>query len=233
MRIISHLGGYIISKKEWMAYYDKKMDVLRDYLRENQKELLYQLNKKIFYEDYLKYGGDQTISAWEMESLCFYYHEHELAQINEADYGLNDFYDLPEEPVVDKFWKKNGHQIPIYKLNRVYGTCIAKDNVKNTVTLLSPKGVFTVKFRKEYFALFDRQISAVGDDGKKHVIEKGWFNRGNMLIITGIRRGDDFIPKKYASTSGHQLYKIININNECHTIEISGERAKGEVESDG
>ncbi len=233
MRIINHCGAYIISKKEWTAYYDNKMDVLRDYLRENQKELLYQLNKKIFYEDYLKYGGNQTISAWEMESLCFYYHEHELAQINEVDYGLNDFYNLPEEPVVDKFWKKNGHQIPIYKLNRVYGTCIAKDNVKNTVTLLSPKGVFTVKFRKEYFALFDRQISAVGDDGKKHVIEKGWFNRGNMLIITGIRRGDDFIPKKYASTSGHQLYKIININNECHTIEISGERAKGEVESDG
>jgi DNA polymerase-3 subunit alpha len=45
----------------------------------------------------------------------------------------------------------------------------------------------------------------------KHVVEKSWFNRGNMIVVTGIRSGDDFVSKKYASTGGHQLYKIDNI----------------------
>jgi hypothetical protein len=32
-----------------------------------------------------------------------------------------------------------------------------------------------------------------------------------MIVVTGIRNGDDFVSKKYASTSGHQLYKIEKI----------------------
>jgi hypothetical protein len=34
-----------------------------------------------------------------------------------------------------------------------------------------------------------------------------------MLMITGIRRGDNFMPKKYATTPGHQLYKIDQVLN--------------------
>ena len=48
-------------------------------------------------------------------------------------------------------------------------------------------------------------------DGTKKIVEKSWFNRGNMIVVTGIRSGDDFVSKKYASTGGHQLYKIDNI----------------------
>ena len=88
---------------------------------------------------------------------------------------------------------------------------MAKDKNKGSVSLLTTSGVVNVKFRKEYFSLFDKQISVRGADGVKHVVEKSWFNRGSMIVVTGIRSGDDFISKKYASTGGHQLYKIDKI----------------------
>ena len=42
-------------------------------------------------------------------------------------------------------------------------------------------------------------------------MEKSGFIRGNMIVITGVRNGDNFVAKKYASTGGHQLYKIDKI----------------------
>jgi DNA polymerase-3 subunit alpha len=93
-------------------------------------------------------------------------------------------------------------------LNRISGTCVAKNKTKSTVTVFTTSGVVTVKFRKEYFAMFDKQISERQADGTKKIVEKSWFNRGNMIVVTGLRRGDDFVSKKYASTGGHQLYKI-------------------------
>ena len=52
-----------------------------------------------------------------------------------------------------------------------------------------------------------------------------------MLVIKGIRRGDDFIPKKYANTEGHQLYKIKSINS-TGDIEITNQRAIGEEDNE-
>ena len=97
----------------------------------------------------------------------------------------------------------------IAELTKKYS--IAKDKNKSTISLLTTNGVVNVKFRKEYFAMFDKQISERGDDGVKHVIQKSWFNRGNMIVVQGIRSGDNFIVKKYQSTGGHQLYRIEEI----------------------
>ena len=124
-----------------------------------------------------------TISAWEMEALCFYYHDHELANINNSRYGFVDFNKLPTEPEIDRTFTKGGRIINLYKLYKICGTCIAKNKNKSTVTLLTTTGVVDVKFRKEYFALFDKRISAKGEDGKKHIIEKSWFDRGSMIIV--------------------------------------------------
>ena len=138
---------------------------------------------------------------------------------------------MPEEPIVEKTFKRGGIDIPIYRLNRICGTCIAKNRTKGTVTLLTPDGAVEVKFRNEYFSLFDKQISAKGADGVKHVIEKSWFNRGSMILVMGIRRGDDFIPKRYASTPGHQLYKIEEILSNG-SLKLRSERAIGEAEDE-
>lgn len=221
---------YAMNQKLWEKVYQQQMDFVREWMKANQDEVLYQLNKTIFEEEWKKYASG-NYSSWEMEALCFYYHEHELKNVNRARYGISNFFDLPEEPIVEKTFKRGGVEIPIYRLNRICGTCIAKNKTKGTVSLLTPEGVVEVKFRNEYFSLFDKQISVRGADGVKHVVEKSWFNRGSMIMVTGIRRGDDFIPKKYASTVGHQLYKIENISSNG-SLALRTERASGEAEEE-
>ena len=221
---------WFISIKDWEKIYQKWMDVFRSWISENKSQILFDLNTAIFQEDWKKYALG-TISAWEMEALCFYYHEHELINIRQDLYGFTDFFSLPEEPIVDKSFVRGGKEIKMFKLHKICGTCIAKDKTKSTVTLLTTSGVVTVKFRKEYFSLFDKQISEKGEDGVKHVVEKSWFNRGNMIVVTGMRSGDNFISKKYASTGGHQLYKIKTINPNG-TLTLQDSRYKGILEDD-
>ena len=222
---------FYLEIKNWdKKIYQVWMDVFREWIAENKDEILINLNTSIFKEDWDKYAKG-TISAWEMEVLCFYYHEHELANINHRKYGFVNFFELPEEPIVDTITKKNGKDIKIFKLHKIYGTCIAKDKVKSTVSLLTPNGVVEVKFRKEYFTLFDKRISEKQADGTKKIVEKSWFNRGNMIVVMGIRSRDSFIVKKYASTPGHQLYRIDEIINNVD-VKLVHDRYKGEMEDD-
>ena len=222
---------WYISAKNWdKKVYQKWMDVFRAWIAENKDEILNTLNSKIFYDDWSKYAKG-TISAWEMEALCFYYHEHELAHVDSSRYGFVNFMDLPETPVIDKVYKKNGKEIKIFKLNLICGTCIAKNKIKSTVSLLTTTGVVTVKFRKEYFNLFDKQISEKNPDGTKTVKEKSWFNRGSMIIVQGIRSDDNFVTKKYANSEMHQLYKIDEILPDG-SLKIRNERYQGEAEED-
>lgn len=228
--ISSSNGIMMLNIKAWDKIYQLHMDVIRNWIASDKENILTELNSKIFMEDWNKYATG-TISAWEMEVLCFYYHDHELINVNNDRYGFVNFFELPEDPVVEKTFRKAGKDIPIFKLNRICGTCIAKNKTKSTVTILTTTGVVNVKFRKEYFSLFDKQISERQADGTKKIMEKSWFNRGNMIVVTGIRSGDDFISKKYASTGGHQLYKIENIfDNGDLTLKDS--RYQGGIEED-
>ena len=199
-----------IKQKVWDSIYQSQMDFVRDWLKENQQEALTEYNTALFKEMWDKYAGG-NISHWEMDSLCFYHGEHELANINNNRYGLVNFNDLSPEPEVDYFFKRNGVQIPIFKLHRIAGTVVAKDDSRTSVTLLTVSGVVTVKFNREYYAMFKKQISQVQPDGSKKVIEKSWFKRGTMLVIQGFRRDDQFVAKNYSHTQGHQLYKITNV----------------------
>ena len=209
------------------------MDIFRKWISENKDKILQNLNDKIFIEDWNKYASG-NLSSWEMEVLCFYYHEHELAKLNMRKYGYSNFNDLPNYPIVTSSIKtKNGHTIKKFQLYTICGTCIAKDKIRSTVTLLTTSGVVDVKFRKEYFALFDKQISALGADGVKHVIEKSWFNRGNMIVVQGIRMEDTFLPKKYTNTGmAHQLYRISEISKDGTEIKLQSTRAQGEYDEE-
>ena len=222
--------AWFVKIKEWDKIYQKWMNIFRNWITNDKDKILKDLNSLIFLEDWNKYASG-TISAWEMEALCFYYHDHELAEVNSGKYGLIDFFDLPEEPIVDKTWWKGDKEIKMFKLSKICGTCIAKDKNKSTVTLLTTSGVVNIKFRKEYFSIFDKQISEKNLDGTKKVIERSWFNRGNMILVQGIRSGDNFIPKKYATSSGHQLYKINDILDDGDLV-LQTERYKGGIEED-
>ena len=223
--------SWYIKTKSWDNVYQKHMDVFRKWIASDKESILTALNTQIFLEDWEKYAKG-SISAWEMEVLCFYYHDHELQNVNNDKYGFVDFNLLPEDPIIEKTFQKGGKDIHIFHLNRICGTCIAKNKTKSTVTILTTTGVVNVKFRKEYFAMFDKQISERGADGVKHVVEKSWFNRGNMIVVTGIRSGDDFVSKKYASTGGHQLYRINEILENGDLV-LQDSRYQGGTEEDG
>jgi len=211
-------GITCILQTKWEKIYQKEMDEARNWLKENQDEVLNQYNNLLFNEIWNKYATG-NISAWEMESLCFYYHEHELANIDKHKYGIVNFSTLSYEPEVDYFFKRAGKDIPIFKLYKIAGTIISKNNTKASVVILTTDGVVNVKFTKEYYAMYNRQISEIQEDGSKKVLEKGWFSRGTKIMVTGYRREDTFVAKTYKSTSTHQLYRIINVNNKNITLE--------------
>ena len=222
------INGYTcILQTRWDKIYQDVMAEARTYLQNHQEEMLKQFNTVLFKECWDKYAQG-NISAWEMEALCFYYHEHELAHINNLKYGLVDFFDLNNEPEIDTMFKRNGKDIPIFKTYKIIGTVINKNDNRNSITLLTTKGVVPIKFTKEYFAMFNRQLSELGEDGTKHVVEKGWFTRGTKVLITGFRREDMFVAKTYTKTATHQLYKIEEVY-ENGDMKLTHERGNAEA----
>lgn len=220
-----------VNVKSWDKIYQNYMDVFRDWISNSKDDILKELNFRIFKEDWDKYASEGNLSAWEMEVLCFYYHEHELKDVNKRKYGLVDFDKLPEEPEVDRVWRKGDKEIKTFKLHHICGTCIAKNKTKSTVTLLTTTGVVNVRVRKELFALYDRQLSVRNPDGTKTVVERSWFGRGNKIIVQGIRSGDDFVAKKYSSSVGHQLLRIDKILPNGDLI-LQEERKRGECDDE-
>lgn len=201
----------------WDKIYKNKINETIKTMLKNPKIhdfMLNKLNEKIFMEEWNKYC-EGNISSWEMDALGFYYHEHELANVDKTIYNIVDFNELPEQPEVEKTYKRNGVEMPIYKLHRIVGTVIGKNKTKGMVYLLLPNGTTTIlKFRNEQFAFYDKKLTQVRPDGSKETIEEGWFKKGTKLMITGFRREDSFIPKTYANTIGHTVYKILSVDKD-------------------
>lgn len=203
-------NGNELPTKLWKKAYGACMAPLKEYLKDNKDDILATINEHIVNDMVKKYASGNT-SKWEMESLSFYDHEHELAQLT---LPTANFEDLPKKAIPSRWINtKKGDQIPIYDLQLIAGTVIDKNKLKNTITLLTPSGVVLVKLYKEQFTQFDKQISRVGEDGKKHVIEKSWFTKGTLLLVQGIRRDDNFILKKYKSSYYPVITKIDSVDD--------------------
>ena len=222
-------SGFAIKQSVWDKIYKKKMDPVRTYLSSHQLELLSKVNNKLVDDLWDKYC-EGNISKWEMDSISYYYHEHELINVDYEEYGFTDFFKLPDNPQpINYFRPKNSdREIPIFNIERIIGTVLDRDKSKKIVTLLTPTGVVTVKIFGQVFANYDKQISKRGADGKKHVIEKSVFSRGNKIIVTGIRREDAFIGKKYSRTPYHLVEQIVDVDK-YGFITVQAERA-GEEE---
>ena len=144
-------------------------------------------------------------------------------------YGLADFYKLPDEPEVAYRFKskQTGQLVPLYRIYRIAGTVLDKDKTRKTITLLTKDGVVSVKLFGAAFTHYDRQISQRGADGKKHVIEKSWFTRGNKIIVSGIKQEGMFIGKKYKSNDWH-LVELITKIEDNGKIRVKREREAAE-----
>ena len=199
------------------------MTPAKQYISKHKEELLDKLNESLFQETWDKYA-EGNYSSWEMSSLGFYYHSHELENINEDAYGIVEFNSLLEEPVIEKELKKLDRIIPIFATTRICGTVIAKDDSKNSISILTKNsGVVNIKFTLDYYAKYNKRISELGEDGVKHVKEPGWFSRGTLVVINGFRRGNTFVAKTYKKTNSHQLYRITSLNKNG-LIEMTNQR---------
>ncbi len=207
----------------WKNIYDDAIKEFRPYIQEHSKELLDALNEDIFNETWEKYATG-SLSKWEMDSVSYYSHEHELERINHARHGWANYFKMSQEPEVTKTYEtRDGKIIPLYEIKRIAGTVLDRDKNKKTITLLTVNGVVTVKMYGPMFANYDRQISVKGAGGKKEIKEKSWFSRGNKIIVSGIRQGDSFIAKKYKNTEWHLIELITKINDDG-TFESVGKR---------
>lgn len=199
-----------IDQKKWQKIYTKAMEPAKKYIQNHQQELLDALNDSLFREQWNKYAAGNE-STWEMDSMGYYYHEHELANVHQSWYNIQEYNRLPEEPEVEYTFRRNGRDIPIYKTCRIMGTVIGKNNTKATVNLLTvDSGVVTVKFDLDYFAKYNRRISEnVGGVNKQ--METGWFLRGQKIVVNGYKRGGMFRAKAYRKSPSKQLYKITEV----------------------
>ena len=211
-------SGFMIKQTIWDNIYQHHMDIIRPWVKKNANILLEQVNNRLIGETWNKYCLG-NLSKWEMDAVSFYSHEHELINIHKNLYEIADFSDISENPVVERIIPIKGKQVPIMKIFRIAGTVLDRDKAKKTVTLLTTSGVVTVKVFGQVFTHYDKQISEKGMDGKKHVIEKSIFSRGNKIIVSGIRVGEnEFLAKKYARTPWHLIEKIDKVKEDGSLI---------------
>lgn len=216
-------SGFKIRQDVWDKIYQNQMDIIRPYIKRNHDYLLKSVNDRLTADVWNKYClGDY--SKWEMDSVSFYSHEHELSGIDNELYLIDNFFDLSEIPEIERVIPIKGKQVPIFRLHRIAGTVLDRDKAKKTVQLLTPDGVVSVKVYGAFEA-YDRQISEKGPDGKKHIIEKSMFTRGNKIIVTGIRQEESFVAKVYSRTPWHRIEQIVGVQGD--QLIIKADRSEG------
>lgn len=214
-------GDLIICDKEFDKLFKVAVAPVLAWL--TTEDALKTVNDNLFKDKWEQYCSG-SISKWEMESICFYHHEHELANVNTEKYTMAKYSDLPEEPEVLERKKIRNFEYNVYKLERICGTVLDKDKSRHTITLLTTSGVVTCKFYAGNFSFYDKQISEQVGDVKK-CVEKSWFSRGTLLTITGYRQGEVFRVKRYADTLyRHSVTKVERVETNGDLV-IQTERA--------
>lgn len=216
--------GFVIVKKGSL---DRVFDKLTKDFRETvltSEDLLDKVNQARF-DNLWKEKAPGTVPKWEMESMNFYYTGHELAHVNTALYNIENFFDHSPEAEISGTYMFRGVEKPRFKLWRIAGTVIGRDKNKNVVTLLTTTGVVQVKFYKGQFNFYDKKIVEVNENGEKTLLENSWFQRGSLLLVTGYRREDQFIPRKYVDSVFKHSLQLINGIREDGSLILQSERA--------
>ena len=198
---------YEVDEKDFKREFEKQIADLKEWLKTD--EVVEHVTRYELNQQWVKYALG-TYASWEMESLSYYFHEHELSHVDEERYGLEKFYNLDEESSVERYFDWGERQIPIFELSTIVGTVLAKDDTRKTVTLLGLDGVVTVKYNAGSYSHYNKQIKR-----NNKIVEPSWFSRGNKLMITGYRRGGQFVAKVYKhSVSEHTTRLITDITDE-------------------
>lgn len=215
---------YIVSHKLYDKEYKAHMAVLKEWL--TTSEAARQYNIAQFNELWNKHA-DGSVAKWEMQSVSYYATNHELEDVDRNMYGVSNFFELSPEPIVTSTRKTKNRTYENYEVFTLMGTVLDKNKDKHSFTLLTPEGVVTCKTYSGAFSNYDRTISRQLSNGKKETLEKSWFTRGNLLMVRGFRRDDQFVLRTYGSRDEKQstISMITNVY-EDGTLGIKSKRDK-------
>lgn len=199
--IINYIG-----KTTWDGIYEAEMNKVRAFIKSNHDKLLAELNEKLFLAEWNKYASGNELK-WELDSMSFYYSGHPLTKV-ELPIEVSGVKDLVENEF-DGFWTIKGKQVPKYRLRTIIGAVIDKDTTKGTFTLSCPDGVINVKVFKQQFARYAHTLSETDEEGNKTILENSFFDKGTFLAVTGVLKGDTFMPKTYKNTGFDPILKIV------------------------
>lgn len=218
-----HTDGYTIVKRSAFDKAAKKRTAEVDAKLFRDPAVLQAVNWKRAQQTVReKHPGN--LSSWEMNALLFYDGPHELAGMNPELYHVDDFFDLPEDPVPDETYY-GGTKYTYYELTRIVGTVLGKNMNTHEVKLLTLTGLVTVKMYKEMFIEYNRQISAREEKGVQIPMERSWFQRGTKLLFTGFRRGDQFVVRTYRnSVLKNPVALIKGLNNQTGELTLRTRR---------
>lgn len=216
--------GTFIDALTWDKLYKDKMMELKEYITKYQNSLIDKLQEKEVQEIWEK-SCKGAVSSWEMETLGFYYHEHELVGTYHPEFKFVDFYKESAVPIPKEYKDVKGRKVPIYELKTICGTVLDKSSYKHTVVLLTPTGVVNVKCVGEQYSKYDKQLSQLDPETKeKKIIERSWFKRGTKLIVSGYRSGDQFMARGRQSENIYTFYRVIDVDD-CGLLNITRYRA--------
>jgi hypothetical protein len=204
-------------------YYENQMLKIKAYITSNQVTLLNRLNHELFMEQWEKYGMD-NIAQGEMQSMRMYVHDHELSDVS-LPYEISDFATMPEAESDGNFFI-DGKIIPRYLIRHIVGTVIDKSKLKHKITVLTPTGPADVKIWKNQFAMYDQTLTDV-NAAEKTVIQDSFFEIGTHLMLTGVKRVNTFMLKKYKNTKIDDVILKINIKEDEFSDLESKAKAEG------
>lgn len=205
-------GNTKIKRSTGKAFYDKHTAIIKAYISANHDALLDELNDLLMQEQWQKYKMD-TIPQGEMQSIRTYTKEHELLPFDLPVSRIEDI--IPDEVVGEFNW--GNKTIPEYKISVIAGTVVAKDKLKETITVLTTSGAVKVKFWKDSYSFYSRKITKVVD-GRKELVQDSFFEVGTILLIMGRMTEGQFLPKHYK-----RRQRILDLDEVCYKLNLNYE----------
>lgn len=213
---------WIVVDKSLEKLLAPSIETLKDYI--NTPEFLDKFNKARAKQSMIESVDGLDVNRWSLDSCSFYSKQHEYADVDAVKYNITPFEQLPEEPVfITQSFR--GREWKQFSLSQIIGVVLARNDNNHIVTILDyHDNVVNVKFDGGLYAYLKQQMSIVNSDGTKTVTDKSWFTRGQGLILTGYRYGDDFRIKNYSRSVFP--YKVIRVDgiNDDGSLELTTER---------
>lgn len=206
----------VIQERWWDGIYNLFMNNVRAWIKENHDGLLAEMNKEIYNEEFEKYAKGNILD-WELHALRFFYSGHPLDHV-EIPVEISKYEDILDGER-DGHFNIRGKIIPKYKLHTIAGTVINKEKQKGIVTLATKDSVVDVKFFRQQYAKYAHVSNLQpGEEGYRSN-EVDFFEQGNHLVVTGIKRGDMFLPKVYRNSGIHEVM-LMDVDENNNFIEF-------------